>query len=1555
MSRNDLMIEIRANTQQALREIENLREHIQGITQNTNTQGLDSIGNSIKNIALQVGGVVAVEEALRSVIETGAEFEKTISKLGAISGASANELQKMSDKARELGQSTQYSASEVAEAMNYQAMAGMKVNDILEATPDLLDLASVGQMDLARASDIATDTMTAFGLSAKEMTRIVDVMATITTNSNTNIEQLGEAFKNVAPVAHNLGLSIEQTSAMLGVLADSGRKGGDAGTHLKIILQRLASTTKPVIKGLKELGISAYDSNGKLKPMTETLKQIKSKLDGLSEQKRNEILKNLFGEEAIASANIILNNLDSMDNKLQKVANSSGQASKMAKQMNDNLNGDWKQLKSAMSELAITLYNELKPSLRDVTQNLTEFVKWVTEAVKSGAEFYKENKVLIDTIIQLGVAFIALKKVIAIWEMIVGARRIAEITQMISSLRNMRNVMMMFASVNPVFAALGVVIAGVTYYINELRNEIDKLEKTEKAVANSTDNFSDLVEDLYGKHFDKATKTLKLTNKELEDYKTKTKDLIEATKKQIAEVKKNSDGSDRYKNSITQLQRRLKQLNDIEKQLEGTEPFEEAKKSTQQQTEQVKTLTKAQQEYIKSLDNELQKQQTKNQTLNQWYQNELNKLNEVLQGTQEYYTAKEKLDTLYYQKLQQKQQKEIDEFKKTYESRVKTHENTIKQLEQKEKTLSDKIVAIQRDLANKLKALENERVHTIEAIEGKIHNIQLSNATDYQKFVDKKKQAEIALSKAKVKLKEGDLQEAKRYMSQYESLVSSLANTEIKENKKVIVSKEQSNKLTINGLKQLEGLENEYFNKKKQEEITLHNQKINQLKAQLEATKAQLQLEMQRLNLEKQLIELTTGKKIDIDTTPALNSIKILDKQIKLLDNQIKTAKDYKVDTKTAKETINTFKSDVTKDNLKVEVKAEYQKTQQELEGAIKNFESNPIETEIKADTSPAETKITSFKDIAGNPVDFQLNANDTEAQKTLNTLQQPISTTLTINVNATEAFKVISQLQQNTSSVHTIYIREVKQKALGGLIEPLKLATGGQTFRRVSGRIPGYDPNDSDDVPALLTRGEFVIKRDAVKHYGDDFLYRLNNKLLPKYATGGLVEWRDPRDVLGETKEVVKYVRKQIKALRDPRQIGKIEHKTPPSVTQKETPITQQKENTQLVKQEKKLPPPPPQKELINLEKQDYNKLTALDTLVNKLQELEKVFANTDKKILIVKEINGVNKLKEKIKTDIDTYNKEVEKENNRLVTKDEKRQIENKIIGLDRSAIDNKLIDLRVSGVTQQINKLEDYLEKVKNTKEMIRNRIAKLGVNEKDILPDDFNFTLDINRLDKFYSKLKKLTPLTKQDIQNRLNKIIENYATLYRQANYSTNSFGNAAFRMLRQVPKPEGWQFLQMLDIKDNNLAKKYNNILSMITPYMTSFKLGDEILNTTIQDYLKQHLPKFKNGGVIDGANGGKLNGYGGGDRNLALLEDGEFIVRKEAVSNYGVEMLQKLNNFKLPRFATGGYVGSMPSNSSTPSDLVNVNFNLPNGKSYGMQSSEEVARMLASEFKRMM
>jgi hypothetical protein len=951
----------------------------------------------------------------------------------------------------------------------------------------------------------------------------------------------------------------------------------------------------------------------------------------------------------------------------------------------------------------------------------------------------------------------------------------------------------------------------------------------------------------------------------------------------------------------------------------------------------------------------------------------------MLQGTKEYYIAKEKLDTLYQAKLKEKRQKELDEFKRTYESRIKTHENTITQLESKEKDLSDKIVNIQKDLANKLKTLEDERVHTIENIESKIHNIQLSNATDYQKFVDKKRQSEIALSKAKAKLKIGDLQEAKRYMSQYESLVSGLANTEIKENGKVVVSKQQSNQLAINGLKQLEGLENGYFAKKKQEEITLHNQKINQLKAQLEATKAQLQMEVQRLNLEKQLIELTTGKKVDIDTSSALNSIKNLDKQIKLLDNQIKTPKKANIDNteaiskinqvkqtygnltlngKTIKITADTTPADFGISSLiskvdgyqvKMEVNPEYQKAEEKIKQAIQNFEQKPIETEIKADTDTAQKKVTSFKDIADNPVNFEVNADDTEAKKTIDILKKPISTTLTIKANAVEVLKVIEKLKQNTTSTHTIRVREVKQKALGGLIEPIKLATGGNTnFTRKSGRIAGYDPTDSDDVPALLTRGEFVIKRDAVKHYGDDFLYRLNNKSLPKYATGGLVEAGKPQKLITE--------------------LGN-------SAT---------------------------------ITKDNNVDLSKLDEFIEKLKELLQTFTiggATQKVDEIQSELTKTTNLKDKITKDMRKYSDYKSSTNGKTLNEKEYKQYESKLKKLDKTEIDKKLEKNLETELSDFVSKMELYLKQVDVTKGNIRNTISKygfsdykilpdnfdnmldldslnkmykkysvilkqahnfqikiksklkkLGINESEVLPSDFNDVYDVSRLGRFYNKLNKLHPLNSQTIQERFTKEAQKYLQSYR-AIYNRPGANQASYLFL---PKPpSGNSFVHSLGIRDSGLAKKYDNIFKYnIDPRKydnNQFQLGDEIKNTTIQDYLKQHLPRFKNGGAIDGLNGGKLNGYGGGDRNLALLEDGEFIIRKEAVSNYGVELLHKLNNFKLPKFATGGYVGSMPSNSSAPSDLVNVNFNLPNGKSYGLQGSEEISRMLASDLKRMM
>ena len=556
MAKEDLTLNIKADVRKATAEIKKINKTLEEFKKEqqkiakeakNSAKSIENFTKRLTQMAHITASLATLEMTLGKVVEVGEAFEKSISKLGAISKASSEDLASLSDKAKELGLKTQYSAKQVVDAMNYEAMAGMKTNDILTATKDILDLASVGQMDLAEASDIATDSMSGFGLKAEDMKRVVDVMAVTITNSNTNITQLGEAFKNVAPVAKNLNLSIEKTSAMLGVLADSGRKGGEAGTHLKIILQRLASTTKPVVEGLKKLGLSAYDSNGKLKPLDETLKNIKSKLDGLSDEERNEILKDLFGEEAISSANIILNNLDSMDDKLKKITNSSGEAAKMAKKMNDNLAGDKEKLNSALESLANNIYETLLPSLREATQTLTKFVTYLAEHDKEVIEITKD-------ILELATTFYGLKKAIEVVSFLKTAKEVLQAKNnfdlIVKSVKSFTNAISLITKANPILITLTAVISGLVIEWNHLTAAEQKQIEIINNLNKNTKQFGEVMEELYTKHFNKATNQLELTNEEQKKYKKNIDELILSTQKQIEQAKKNNDGSNEYKNII---------------------------------------------------------------------------------------------------------------------------------------------------------------------------------------------------------------------------------------------------------------------------------------------------------------------------------------------------------------------------------------------------------------------------------------------------------------------------------------------------------------------------------------------------------------------------------------------------------------------------------------------------------------------------------------------------------------------------------------------------------------------------------------------------------------------------------------------------------------------------------------------------------------------------------------------------------------------------------------------------------------------------------------------
>ena len=194
-----------------------------------------------------------------------------MSKVAAISGATGDDLKALTDKAKEMGATTKFSASESADALQYMAMAGWKTDDMLSGLEGIMNLAAASGEDLATTSDIVTDALTAFGLTAEDSTHFADILAQASANANTNVGMMGETFKYVAPVAGALGYSAEDTALAIGLMANSGIKASQAGTSLRSIMSRMAKPTKEVQNAMNKLGVSLTDSSGNMKTLNELM------------------------------------------------------------------------------------------------------------------------------------------------------------------------------------------------------------------------------------------------------------------------------------------------------------------------------------------------------------------------------------------------------------------------------------------------------------------------------------------------------------------------------------------------------------------------------------------------------------------------------------------------------------------------------------------------------------------------------------------------------------------------------------------------------------------------------------------------------------------------------------------------------------------------------------------------------------------------------------------------------------------------------------------------------------------------------------------------------------------------------------------------------------------------------------------------------------------------------------------------------------------------------------------------------------------------------------
>lgn len=342
-------------------------------------KGLKATGAILAGTATAIGAIGAAS------VKVGSDFEASMSKVAAISGATGDDLKALTDKAKEMGATTKFSASESADALQYMAMAGWKTEDMLNGLEGIMNLAAASGEDLATTSDIVTDALTAFGLSAEDSTHFADVLAQASSNANTNVGMMGETFKYVAPVAGALGYTAEDTALAIGLMANSGIKASQAGTSLRSIMSRMAKPTKEVQGAMDKLGVSLTDSNGNMKSLNEVMGDLRNGFAGLSEAEAAEMAAALGGQEAMSGLLAIVNASDDDFDKLSDAIYScDGAAKRMADTMNDNLQGQITILKSGLEGLGISLYENMEAPLKEIVKEAQNMVQQLQDAFNNG-------------------------------------------------------------------------------------------------------------------------------------------------------------------------------------------------------------------------------------------------------------------------------------------------------------------------------------------------------------------------------------------------------------------------------------------------------------------------------------------------------------------------------------------------------------------------------------------------------------------------------------------------------------------------------------------------------------------------------------------------------------------------------------------------------------------------------------------------------------------------------------------------------------------------------------------------------------------------------------------------------------------------------------------------------------------------------------------------------------------------------------------------------------------------------------------------------------------
>ena len=434
----------------------------------------------------------AIGAATVAAINVGMEFEKQMSAVQAISGATAEELAQLEDKARELGQTSVFSATEVGKAMEYMGMAGWKTEQILAGIEGVMNLAAASGEDLATVSDIVTDDLTAFHMEAEETARMVDVMAQAAMNSNTNVQMMGETFKYAGTVAGAMGYNIEDMAIATGLMASSGIKASNAGTALRNIITRMAKPTKESAEAMEALGLSLERDDGSMYSFLEIMEQMREGMSGMTEVQKAYYAAELGGQRGMPGLLAIANSTDRQFEELtEAIYNAEGAAQRMADIRLDNLAGDVQIFKDTLADAGIELSQKLNDPLRSLVQTGTRFINSAAVQIPKAVsrismefptlqrKFKKFAQPVFSGILDGGKWIIKHGK--GIISVLVGIGAALAAYKTASSIVHIINAMMLLGSLNPVtlgilgtVSAVGLLTGAYVNYKQQERELIDQ-------------------------------------------------------------------------------------------------------------------------------------------------------------------------------------------------------------------------------------------------------------------------------------------------------------------------------------------------------------------------------------------------------------------------------------------------------------------------------------------------------------------------------------------------------------------------------------------------------------------------------------------------------------------------------------------------------------------------------------------------------------------------------------------------------------------------------------------------------------------------------------------------------------------------------------------------------------------------------------------------------------------------------------------------------------------------------------------------------------------------